>query len=300
LISGALKNPILVKEIRTRMRGNRAFLLVTTHLLFQSLLVGLIYLIFRTSSSSIRSYEDQYLFSKLIFGVMVIFELVMITFIAPALSAGSFSMEKERHTYDLLRVTLLSEKALVCGKYASSLSFIFLLLLTSIPMLSPAFMIGGVLGVEILISIAILSVCALTFCAIGLFFSSVINRTLPANVITYACAVFMMFGIPLLLVTSIVILQSGNMPLFKQLSPTAVSIWLIIGWCAISLSPLAALITTEYFLIEQNNIWWVEIVLNENTTIHMISPWISHVLFFSLLVVGLIWITIQRAKYNKD
>jgi hypothetical protein len=103
-----------------------------------------------------------------------------------------------------------------------------------------------------------------------------------------------------LVVASIVILQSGNMPRIEQLSPTAVSIFLIIGWCAISLSPLAALITTEYFLLEQNNIWWVEIVLNENTTIHMISPWISHVLFYSLLVIGLIWIIVQRVKYGED
>ena len=300
MISGALKNPILVKEIRTRMRGNRAFLLVTAHLLFQSSLVGLIYLIFRTSFSSFRSYEDQYLFSKLIFGVLVIFDLVMITFIAPALSAGSFSLEKERHTYDLLRVTVLSEKALVYGKFASTLSFIFLLLLTSIPMLSPAFMISGVLVIEILTSIAVLSVGALAFSAIGLFFSSVINRTLLANVLTYACAVFMMFGIPLLLVASAVILQSGNLPRIEQLSPTAVSIWLIIGWCVISLSPLASLITTEYFLLAQNNIWWVEVVLNENTTIHMISPWISHVFIYSLLVLGLIWITVQRVKYGED
>jgi ABC-2 type transport system permease protein len=300
LILGALKNPILVKEIRTRMRGHRAFLLVTTHLLLLSLLVGMIYLIFRTSISSIPTYEDQYLFSKLVFGVLVIFELVMITFIVPALSAGSFSLEKERHTYDLLRVTMLSEKALVFGKFASTLSFIFLLLLTSIPMLSPAFLIGGVLGIEILISVAVLSVCTLAFSAVGLFFSSVINRTLLANVLTYACAVFMTFGIPLLLVAAAVILQSGNLPRIDQPSPTAVSIWLIIGWCAISLSPLASMVATEYFLLEQNNIWWVDIVLNENTTIHMISPWISHVLFYSFLVFGLIWITIQRVKYDED
>jgi hypothetical protein len=166
-------------------------------------------------------------------------------------------------------------------------------------MLSPAFMIGGVLGIEIFISFAILSISTVAFSAVGLFFSSVINRTLLANVLTYACAVFMMFGIPLLLVTSIVILQSGNMPRIEQLSPTAVSIWLIIGWSSISLSPLATIISTEYFLLEQNNIWWVDIVLNENTTIHMISPWISHVFFYSLLVIGLIWITIQRLKYSE-
>jgi ABC-type transport system involved in multi-copper enzyme maturation permease subunit len=126
------------------------------------------------------------LFSKLIFGVLVIFELVMITFIAPALSAGSFSLEKERHTYDLLRITVLSEKALVYGKFASTLSFILLLLLTSIPMLSPAFMINWVgknsyqhrypFG------------CALHSARLIIFQCD--KRTLLANVLTYACAVF--------------------------------------------------------------------------------------------------------------
>lgn len=278
------------------MRGYRAFLLVTAHLLVLSTLIGLIYLVFSTSNPSFSSLQDRQLFSKLIFSVLVIFELVMVTFITPALSAGSFTMEKERHTYDLLRVTSLSSPALVFGKVASVLSFIFLLLLTSIPILSPSFIIGGVLDMEIFLSYATLVASAFAFSSIGILFSSLINRTLVAIVLTYACAVFLMFGIPIMLVTALVIVQTGNLARVEDLSPAIYSAWLMIGLTAISMSPLATLIATEYFIIEQNNFWMVEIVLNENATYIMVSPWISHLMFYGLLTVIFLWITIQRVK----
>ena len=276
------------------MRGNRAFILVSAHLLFLSLLVSLVYLLFQSSFSSTNSLEDQRSFSKIIFGLLVILELVMISFVAPALTAGSISMERERHTYDLLRVTLLSTRSLVFGKFSSALTFIFLLLITSIPMLSPAFIMGGVLASEILVSILILSTGAITFCAIGLFFSSIIHRTLLANVLSYACAVFLMFGIPVMAVTALVTFQSGNTFRVENLSPIAITVWVILAWIVISLSPLATIITTEFILLEQNSLWWVEIPLKNDLSLHILSPWVCHLVFYGLLVLVLIWITIQR------
>lgn len=296
MINAMVKNPILVKEIRTRMRGNRAFLLVTLHLLIQSLLVGLVFLLFQSNSSSLSSFENRRTYSKVVFSILVLFELVMISFIAPALSAGAFSTERERHTYDLLRATPLSARSLVFGKYTSALSFLFLLLFTSLPMLSPAFMIGGVTSIELLISLAVLSIGAITLCAIGLFFSSLFSRTLLTNILTYSWAVFFTFGIPILLLTVLVILQSGNTERIAHLSSVTLVFWALIGWIAVAISPLATLISAEYLFLEQNNIWVVKLVLSENMTIHLLSPWIGHVFLYSLLSIGLVWITIQRVK----
>lgn len=282
------------------MRGNRAFLLVTAHLLFLSLLAGVIYLIFRTSYPTFRSYEDQRIFSKLVFSVLVIFELVVVTFISPALSAGSFSMERERRTFDLLRVTSLSPASLVVGKFFSAIFFVFLLLLTSIPTLSPAFIVGGVAGVEIFLSYTVLSACTIAFCSIGIFISSLVSRTLVANVLTYACAVFLMFGIPILLVTTLVIMQTGNLSSGEELSQLAISTWLAAGLLIVSLSPLASLIAAEFFIIEQNNIWMVDIAINENVTYQIISPWISSVLIYVLVAILLLWITVQRVKFGES
>ena len=44
-------NPILVKEVRTRMRGNRAFLLLTVHLVILALALLMVYLLIRSNLS---------------------------------------------------------------------------------------------------------------------------------------------------------------------------------------------------------------------------------------------------------
>lgn len=97
------KNPVLVKEIRTRMRGKRAFIILTAHLLTLGMAVFLAYLVFQLSSSSTTTLENRRVFGKSLFGLLVWMELVMISFTAPALTSGAIAAERERQTYDLLR-----------------------------------------------------------------------------------------------------------------------------------------------------------------------------------------------------
>ena len=51
----------------------------------------------------------RYAFGKAIFGLIVWLELVMISFTAPALTSGAIALERERQTFDLLKVTLLNK-----------------------------------------------------------------------------------------------------------------------------------------------------------------------------------------------
>lgn len=290
------KSPILVKEIRTRMRGNRAFVLLTAHLLILGLAMLLVFLVFRSSFGSGANLEARGSFGKAVFGLLVWMELVMISFTAPALTSGAISLERERQTFDLLKVTLLKARSLALGKYLSGLVFIFLLLVTSLPLFSLAFILGGVVLEEIVIAVLILATSAITFCAIGLFFSSLFARSLVSTVLSYAFAIFSNFGIPLLMLFGITLF--GVLINSRPGSPMDVpTFWTLVlvyfGWLVISLTPLATIVATEVALLDGQGAWVAHLPLGSNTEVFFISPWVVYVLFYLLLSLALIWMSIK-------
>ncbi len=290
------KNPILIKEIRTRMRGNRAFLLLTAHLLILGLALLLVFLVFRSSLGSGGNLEARGSFGKIIFGFLVWMELVMISFTAPALTSGAISLERERQTFDLLKVTLLKARSLALGKYLSGLVFIFLLLATSLPLFSLAFILGGVVLEEIMIALLILGTSAISFCAIGLFFSSLFARSLVSTVLSYAFAIFSNFGIPILMLFSITLfgVLISSRPGDPLNSPSFSTLALVyFAWLVISLTPLATIVATEVALLDGQGTWLAHLPLGNNTQLVFITPWVVYVLFYLLLSLALIWMSIQ-------
>ena len=164
-------------------------------------------------------------------------------------------------------------------------------------MQSPAFLVGGVTGAEIWISTLILMVSAITFCAIGIFFSSLFSRTLIATVLAYASSIFLMFGIPMIALIALVLIGSFSSSLPTQIPAALQAVLWVIGWFVLAASPLGAIIGTEVFLIDQSNPWIAEVPLSNGGEILLISPWILHItlyIFTSLLFLWGSTIVIKR------
>jgi ABC-2 type transport system permease protein len=164
-----LHNPILTKDLRGRMKGSRAFILLTAYIAVLSIFIGLIMLAFMVSGSYLPRPGASQVISKTLFAAILGMELLIVCFLSPALTSGAISAERERQTYDLLRTTLLSALELVLGKLFSALAFIVLLLVAALPLHSIAFLFGGLTIHEFTIGTLILFVCALTFSSVGLF-----------------------------------------------------------------------------------------------------------------------------------
>ncbi|HMA08216.1 MAG TPA: ABC transporter permease subunit, partial [Ramlibacter sp.] len=146
------ENPVVRKELRGRMRGKQAFLLLTGYLVLISLVIGMVYA--GLSSSLPYSGNDiqaRQTAGKVIFGTVVLLELFLISFIGPALTSGAISSEREHQTFDLLRTTTLPARSLVMGKLIASLAYLLLLIFAALPIESLAFLLGGVGLVEIVI-----------------------------------------------------------------------------------------------------------------------------------------------------
>ena len=185
-----------VKELRGRMRGRRAFVILTIHLL---LVAGFAWMI---ESLAERAYSGGFNSSfsasseigrQLFMGI--IFLLTLITLIlAPASTAGAISLEREKQTLDLLTTTPISSLAIVLGKLLSALSWILLLLLASIPVVALVFTFGGVGPDDVVKAYVVLLGTAFAYGAIGLFVSALVRRTQAATVINLVAVIVLTAG----------------------------------------------------------------------------------------------------------
>lgn len=295
------ENPIVLKELRGRMRGGRSYILITAYLILLGGLVGMIYLGHAAAELSPGSGVSSRSLGKSIFGAVVGLELMMVVFIAPALTAGSISSEREHQTYDLIRTTLLSPRSLIIGKLTSALSFLLLLLVVAFPLQSLAYLSGGVSLEELFIAFLLLIVTATTFSVIGLFISSFVRRTLPSTVISYLVANLVVFGIPIFVYVTIAILSGylfgsglGNLSAIQQ--SILETILIIIGWFFVSVNPLATAIASEIILLEQQSALYMNIPLSNGTNVFVLSPWIGYVIIYTILSIFLLWSSIVLVR----
>lgn len=185
-------NPILAKELRSRMRTWRAPAVISLYVLF----LGLIgYAYFRLLSSQILNggYMNPQVGLQ-IFSILGIFQLLLVAFVTPSLTVGLISGERERQTLDLLLCTRLSPAAIVLGKLTAAVSFILLLIVAAVPIYSLVFLFGGVSPRELLMTLLIYVVTGLTYAAIGLACSALLRRTQAATILAYALVLGLVFG----------------------------------------------------------------------------------------------------------
>jgi ABC-type transport system involved in multi-copper enzyme maturation permease subunit len=178
-----------VKELRGRMRGRRAFVILTIYLLFLAGFAWAWELIAeRAYGNTGALYGGSAAFASArigqeIFGALLIVETLLVVFLAPAFTAGAISMEREKQTLDMLTATPISSLAIVIGKLLSALTYVFVLIGASIPLTAMVFVFGGVGPDEVLRGYVVLLVTAIGLGSLGLFISALMQRTQAATVV---------------------------------------------------------------------------------------------------------------------
>src|SRR5215813_13654901 len=107
-----MMNAVLIKEMRTRMRGKRAFLVIEGYILTLSAILGLIY--FVVNKNAPTSLANQA--GSILTPVLIYVQMGLICLIAPTFSASSISSEREQQTFDLLIASLAHPTTIVFGK----------------------------------------------------------------------------------------------------------------------------------------------------------------------------------------
>jgi ABC-type transport system involved in multi-copper enzyme maturation permease subunit len=175
-----------VKELRGRMRGRRAFVILTLYLLLLGGFAWMIELVMERNVSTgfgTTTYAGASI-GQGIFAALLMLETLQVAFLAPSATAGAISLEREKQTLELLVVTPISSIAIVLGKLLSALVYVWLLIAASIPLTAVVFVYGGVAPDDVLRGYAVLIVTALGLGSFGLFCSSLVKRTQAATAIT--------------------------------------------------------------------------------------------------------------------
>ena len=290
-----LQNPVTMKELRSRMRGRRAFVVLTIYLLVMSLFLSLVYLAYASASGG-RGGADSRQAGKAVFAAVLGVEVFLVIFIAPAFTAGAITGEKERQTYDLLRTTLLPANWFVLGKLTSALSYVFLLIFASIPLQSISFLLGGLSVEELVIGQLLVLVAAITFALFGLYCSSIMKSTLAASVVTFGGALFWTVGMPIL-----VFMFAGFFGSILFAGPTRS--WVteaVLYYAGLTLAATnlpATMIISEGALLEENTLWlFTTSVGSPSHTITLFSPWWLFLIIYTFVALLLYWACVRRVK----
>jgi ABC-type transport system involved in multi-copper enzyme maturation permease subunit len=190
---------IIVKELRGRMRGRRAFIIITVHVLLLAVIAWMLQRITEESMASMSSFGGQATFAsasvgRTIFIGLMLVQTLMVAVLAPAATAGAISSEREHQTLELLTVTPISSLAIVLGKLLSALAWIFVLILASIPVTALVFVFGGVGPDDILRAYIVLFATVIGLGSVGIFFSALTRRTGASTGLTFVTTLALVIG----------------------------------------------------------------------------------------------------------
>ncbi len=190
-VLAAFWNPIVAKEYRSRMRTWKS---PTAMMVYILLIGGFGFLVFSVMAYSNSGISGGSNYGQILFSALIGFQVVLLTFVTPALTAGAISSERERQTIDLLFVTRIRPFSIIWGKLLASMSFVFLLLILSVPIFSLVFLFGGIELDQVVYAFLVTLVTALTLGVMGIAFSIWLKRSLVATVVSYVAAFVLLVG----------------------------------------------------------------------------------------------------------
>jgi hypothetical protein len=203
-------NPVVIRDLRVSLRSGKvawflgvylALLLLMSYLGYCSVAVssnnsvtvsnfGQHQYPYQTAASDpIWIQQSLHQFYNVIFYSMA----TMIALAAPALTAMSVISEKQKLTMDLLITTPMSGLQMLTGKLLSSMAFILLILMLSLPATGLCVILGGASLKELLISYALFCLDGVIFAAVGLVFSCTAKSGIQVIFKTYSLIIAYLF-----------------------------------------------------------------------------------------------------------
>lgn len=271
------ENPISAKELQRIMRDYRAFILITVYLSFIALAIGFIYYD-QTSYYATRNLAMRSELGKNLFYATILIELVLINFIAPGLTSGAITSERERKTLELIKTTLITPYELIIGKFTPAIVYVLLLIFTTLPIQMIVSTLGGITVSQVIIATLILFITGAFFCALGIFLSSGFKKTIASTITAYS---FNIFPIILFIFFYLFI---NNGPPDSLIDPKYEVYWLYGLWALVSTNPFTTALVTQVMLDEMQSLFIIQTPpLSGTIGYTFISPWILYCIFYVIM-----------------
>lgn len=186
-------NPVIIKELRGRMRGWRASVIVSIYLL----VVSAVMLLFYNGMYNNSFFGANSQIGKNIFLPIIIVQVLLLSIITPISTAASISSERERQTYDVLLTTLLPHRSIILGKLLAAMAYSLLLIIVTLPLEVLSLLLGG-LGIEdVLAANLVLLAMTVLYGCFGIYSSARISSTIGATSLAIGFVVFLSVLVPL-------------------------------------------------------------------------------------------------------
>src|SRR3954471_17242578 len=173
-------NPVLTRELLVTLRSPRSFVL---QFLYVCALGSLVYFYWPAGEEGARQVSPGV--ARRLFDIFFLGQFFLVALMAPTFASGSITGEKERKTYELLLASPLRPGTILVGKLLSSLSYLVILIFSSLPLMILCFLLGGIMLSEIARAYVVLILAAGTFGLLSIACSSYFRRTSSALVVSY-------------------------------------------------------------------------------------------------------------------
>jgi ABC-2 type transport system permease protein len=178
-------NPITMKELRTRMRGLRAILPIMAYLV----VLGIFLLIAFADFQSTMQFSELASKGRSLGFTLLNIQMMLVLVLAPAYAASAIAIEKERETFGVMQTTLLTPWDIVSGKTFTGFSYASLLVVSSLPLLSLVFWMGGFDLSHLFWGFLIIAMSAFVTTCCGILCSTIFTRSYIATGVTYGVVI---------------------------------------------------------------------------------------------------------------
>ena len=186
-------DPLLLKEVRTRMRARTVAVTANLYILAVCGVVALSLFMFTDVHESLGWEVGRSLFQTITY-----VQAILMLFVSPLIAASAITSEKEQKTYDSLRAAPISPGRIAWTKLLAALSCFVMLIVVSLPMVSISFVLGGVDPTDLLKAYAFTFLATLAAGAMGLYWSARFDRSIAAIPAASITAVLVMILAPII------------------------------------------------------------------------------------------------------
>lgn len=160
-------NPILVKETRQVFK---------THLVTIPFFAALVVAWFVSMSVVIEPVHPQSILGPKLFMPLLLVLGAALFYVVPYISFRSMTAERERHTFEMLAVSSLSDTQIFWGKFSSALVLIGLFVAAFAPFISMTYMLRGLSVFDIIAALIVISATATTLSLFGLMLGALATK----------------------------------------------------------------------------------------------------------------------------
>lgn len=213
--------PIFGKELRVTARLKRTYVLRTLYLL-----VLFLFLLAVWSSSHMAYVQGvaaqarmQEEMGLVFFSIFTVFSATAMGVLGPVLTATTISSERLGKTLNVLLMTPITTWQILSGKLLSRLLIAFTLIGLTLPVLALVRLLGGVELYQMAGSVCLAVVIAMTTAAIGLLFSTFLNRAYAVILLSYATILFLYLFVPFVLIVGFEMHERRSAQFLSTINP---------------------------------------------------------------------------------